>query len=185
MTQPAEWHETTEAAALLGVGVRELLSFADEGLLPAYRIDEVIRFRASELDEFCETHPDRVASADERSRAAHERARLSSVRFEGLTTIEVARLLGITRQAVSDRGKHNSLVRCRSAPPADRNGARFPTWQFVDNRIAPGLRTLIAVAQRAGMQGAELDAWMTFDTSRVEMLHTNQLDELCRLLDSR
>ena len=53
-TEPIEWISTPEACARLGVTLRTLYRFIDEGLLPAYKMGRVIRLQAHELDSFIE-----------------------------------------------------------------------------------------------------------------------------------
>ena len=48
------WMSTKEAAAYLGINLRTLYRFIDEGDLPAYRFGRVIRLRQGELDTFIE-----------------------------------------------------------------------------------------------------------------------------------
>ncbi len=52
MTEPIEWIGTPEACARLGVTLRTLYRFIDEGLLPAYKMGRVIRLQAHEVDAF-------------------------------------------------------------------------------------------------------------------------------------
>ena len=53
-TEPIEWISTPEACARLGVTLRTLYRFIDEGQLPAYKMGRVIRLQAHELDTFIE-----------------------------------------------------------------------------------------------------------------------------------
>ena len=53
-TEPIEWISTPEACARLGVTLRTLYRFIDEGQLPAYKMGRVIRLQAHELDSFIE-----------------------------------------------------------------------------------------------------------------------------------
>jgi excisionase family DNA binding protein len=46
-----EWIEPSQAAARLGVTVRDVYRLIDAGALPAYRIDNQIRLLAHEVDE--------------------------------------------------------------------------------------------------------------------------------------
>ena len=52
MTEPIEWIGTPEACARLGVTLRTLYRFIDEGQLPAYKMGRVIRLQAHEVDAF-------------------------------------------------------------------------------------------------------------------------------------
>lgn len=47
-----EWLSTGAAAKRLGVTVRTLYRFVDEGQVPAYKLGRVIRLQRSEVDEF-------------------------------------------------------------------------------------------------------------------------------------
>ena len=51
---PPTWLSTKDAAGYLGVNLRTLYRFIDEGDLPAYRFGRVIRLRQEELDGFIE-----------------------------------------------------------------------------------------------------------------------------------
>jgi excisionase family DNA binding protein len=51
---PIEWIGTPEACARLGVTLRTLYRFIDEGQLPAYKMGRVIRLQAHEVDAFIE-----------------------------------------------------------------------------------------------------------------------------------
>lgn len=48
------WLSSKEAAYRLGVTLRSLYRFIDEGSLPAYRFGRVIRLQQSEVDQFIE-----------------------------------------------------------------------------------------------------------------------------------
>jgi excisionase family DNA binding protein len=52
--QSSPWLGTKEAAERLGVTLRTLYRFIDEGSLSAYRFGRVIRVKESDLDEFIE-----------------------------------------------------------------------------------------------------------------------------------
>ncbi|MGC8627094.1 MAG: helix-turn-helix domain-containing protein [Acidimicrobiales bacterium] len=54
MTEPIKWMGTPEACARLGVTLRTLYRFIDEGQLPAYKMGRVIRLQAHEVDAFIE-----------------------------------------------------------------------------------------------------------------------------------
>jgi excisionase family DNA binding protein len=55
MARRSSWLSTREAAERLGVTLRSLYRFIDEGSLPAYRFGRVIRLRAEEVDRFIES----------------------------------------------------------------------------------------------------------------------------------
>jgi excisionase family DNA binding protein len=46
------WLSTNDAAARLGVSLRTLYKFIDEGNLPAYKFGRVIRLQEAEVDSF-------------------------------------------------------------------------------------------------------------------------------------
>ncbi len=52
MSQPIQWMGTREACERLGVTLRTLYRFIDEGQLPAYKMGRVIRVQASDVDDF-------------------------------------------------------------------------------------------------------------------------------------
>jgi excisionase family DNA binding protein len=49
-----EWLSTKEAADRLGITLRSLYRFVDEGSLPAYRFGRVIRLKSQDVDTFIE-----------------------------------------------------------------------------------------------------------------------------------
>jgi excisionase family DNA binding protein len=50
-----EWISTKEACERLGVNLRTLYRFIDEGGLPAYRMGRVFRLKATDIDKFIES----------------------------------------------------------------------------------------------------------------------------------
>jgi excisionase family DNA binding protein len=52
MTETIHWMGTREACERLGVTLRTLYRFIDEGQLPAYKMGRVIRVQASDVDDF-------------------------------------------------------------------------------------------------------------------------------------
>ena len=62
MTEQLEWLSTKEAAARLGVTLRSLYRFIDEGGLAAYKFGRVIRLKATDVDRFIEAC--RIAPGD-------------------------------------------------------------------------------------------------------------------------
>jgi excisionase family DNA binding protein len=54
MTEPIHWMGTREACERLGVTLRTLYRFIDEGHLPAYKMGRVIRVQAGDVDNFIE-----------------------------------------------------------------------------------------------------------------------------------
>jgi excisionase family DNA binding protein len=53
-TTEITWLSTKEAAARLGVTLRSLYRFIDEGGLPAYRFGRVIRLQRADVERFIE-----------------------------------------------------------------------------------------------------------------------------------
>jgi excisionase family DNA binding protein len=51
---PIRWMSTREACEYLGVTLRTLYRFIDEGQLPAYKMGRVIRLKASDVADFVE-----------------------------------------------------------------------------------------------------------------------------------
>ncbi len=51
-TTEIRWLSTNDAAARLGVSLRTLYKFIDEGNLPAYKFGRVIRLQEGEVDSF-------------------------------------------------------------------------------------------------------------------------------------
>ena len=63
------WMNSAEASKRLGVTVRTLYRFIDDGELPAYRFGRVIRLKADEVDTFiesCRIEPGTLDSAPPR-----------------------------------------------------------------------------------------------------------------------
>jgi excisionase family DNA binding protein len=52
MAQTVKWIGTPEACARLGVTLRTLYRFIDEGQLPAYKMGRVIRLQEHEVEQF-------------------------------------------------------------------------------------------------------------------------------------
>ena len=52
MSDPIQWMGTREACERLGVTLRTLYRFIDEGQLPAYKMGRVIRVQASDVEDF-------------------------------------------------------------------------------------------------------------------------------------
>ena len=55
MTEPISWLSTKECCARLGVTVRTLYRFIDEGQLVAYQMGRVIRVQEPDLEKFIES----------------------------------------------------------------------------------------------------------------------------------
>jgi excisionase family DNA binding protein len=54
MSEAIRWMGTKEACERLGVTLRTLYRFIDEGQLPAYKMGRVIRLQAGDIDGFIE-----------------------------------------------------------------------------------------------------------------------------------
>lgn len=54
MSEPIRWMGTRDACERLGVTLRTLYRFIDEGQLPAYKMGRVIRLQESDIDTFIE-----------------------------------------------------------------------------------------------------------------------------------
>ena len=55
MSEPIRWMSTKDASERLGVTLRTLYRFIDEGRLPAYQVGRVIRLKGDELETFIES----------------------------------------------------------------------------------------------------------------------------------
>jgi excisionase family DNA binding protein len=55
VSQQIRWMSTKEAAEHLGVTLRSLYRFIDEGTLAAFKFGRVIRLKADDVDAFIET----------------------------------------------------------------------------------------------------------------------------------
>ena len=54
ISEQIRWMSTKEAAERLGVTLRSLYRFIDEGALPAFKFGRVIRLKADDVDAFIE-----------------------------------------------------------------------------------------------------------------------------------
>ena len=52
MTEPIRWLSTKEASERLGITLRSLYRFIDEGSLVAYKFGRVIRLQEADVDRF-------------------------------------------------------------------------------------------------------------------------------------
>ena len=55
VAEPIRWMSTREASERLGVTLRTLYRFIDEGQLPAYKFGRVIRLKESDVEGFIES----------------------------------------------------------------------------------------------------------------------------------
>jgi excisionase family DNA binding protein len=56
--EPNEWLSSAEASQLIGVTLRTLYRFIDEGRLPAYRLGRVVRLLRADVERFLSTGSD-------------------------------------------------------------------------------------------------------------------------------
>lgn len=54
MPDPITWMSTRETSERLGVTLRTLYRFIDEGQIPAYKLGRVIRLKESDVEAFIE-----------------------------------------------------------------------------------------------------------------------------------
>lgn len=54
MTEPIRWMSTKEASERLGVTLRTLYRFLDEGQVPGYKFGRVIRLKEADVEGFIE-----------------------------------------------------------------------------------------------------------------------------------
>jgi hypothetical protein len=77
---------------------------------------------------------------------------------------QVARLLGVSRQAVHERAKKGALLALRTA-----DGAWvYPTFQFDGRRLVAGLGELLAVFKRADVDRWAVAAWLASPTAALQ-----------------
>lgn len=55
MSDPIHWMSTKEGSARLGVTLRTLYRFIDEGQLPAYKFGRVIRLKEGDVQQFIDS----------------------------------------------------------------------------------------------------------------------------------
>ena len=53
--EPIQWMSSGDAADFLGVGLRTLYKFIDDGKLPGYRMGRVIRLKRADVEAFIES----------------------------------------------------------------------------------------------------------------------------------
>jgi hypothetical protein len=92
------------------------------------------RRRPTALPSAVRTHPpERVAAARARTLEAFLEAR-NALLAESLSTVEVARRLGVSAAAVTKRRVAGRLVAFRH-----RGDWRYPAWQLADGAVVPGV----------------------------------------------
>lgn len=103
--------------------------------------------------------------------------RHAALASRSLTGSEVARMLGITRQAVNQRAGRGSLLAV-----ADADGVRYPTWQFRNGSPTPGLLPLVRAARAAGVDDAALAEWIEVDYNRINAIGAGRARALIGLV---
>lgn len=99
--------------------------------------------------------------------------RQASAGDSALSGSAVARMLGVSRQAVNQRAGRGSLIVI-----ADRDGVRYPTWQFRDGSPVRGLIPLVRAARDAGVDDAALASWIESDPQRAASVAGGQAESL-------
>lgn len=132
------------------------------------RIDELLDRVRAELGEEDDVADVRSA-VDAMVRAYRQATSDEAV----LTGSAVARLLGVSRQAVHQRASRGSLLAV-----ADADGVRYPTWQFRDGAPVPGLLRLVRSSRDAGVDDAALASWIESDDERLAAIAAGDLDAL-------
>ena len=113
--------------------------------------------------------PDVAAAVDAMARAYRHAASDG----DWLSGSEVARMMGLSRQAVNQSAGRGSLLAV-----ADGEGVRYPKWQFVDGTPAGGLRVLVRAAREAGVEDAVLIGWIAGDDDRVDTVRSGRAPDL-------
>lgn len=132
------------------------------------QLDDLFERLRHELGEAAEA-PDVGAAVDAMARAFRQ----ASVEATALTGSAVARMLGISRQAVNQRAGRGSLLAV-----ADCDGVRYPVWQFRDGSPVHGLLHLVRAARNAGVDDAALAAWIDADRHLVEAVASGHAESL-------
>jgi hypothetical protein len=87
--------------------------------------------------------------------------RQSQTDSQRLSGSDVARMLGVSRQAVQQRAARGSLL-----VDADGDGVRYPAWQFRDGKVVRGLGQLVRAARLVGVDDTSLVIWIETDPNR-------------------
>lgn len=132
------------------------------------QLDDVFERLRRELGEAAEV-PDVGTAVDAMARAFRQ----ASVGAAAMSGSAVARMLGISRQAVNQRAGRGSLLAV-----ADRDGVRYPVWQFRDGVPVLGLIHLVRAARNAGVEDSALAAWIEADRHRVEAVAVGHAESL-------
>ena len=140
------------------------------------RIDDVLEGLRRELGDDADVAD--VPGAVDAMARAFRHARTANAWLSGS---DVARMLGVSRQAVNQRAGRGSLLAM-----VDGDGVRYPAWQFRDGSPVRGLLDLVRAARDAGVDDAALAAWIEADAVRVGALVADQADSLIdRVGDAR
>ncbi|MBL8776839.1 MAG: hypothetical protein JNK12_12940 [Acidimicrobiales bacterium] len=132
------------------------------------RIDDVLDGVRAELRDEHDV-PDVRSAVEAMVRAYRQATTEKAV----LTGSAVARLLGVSRQAVHQRASRGSLLAV-----ADADGVRYPMWQFRDGEPVPGLLHLVRSSRDAGVDDAALASWIESDEERLAAIAAGDLDAL-------
>lgn len=122
------------------------------------QIDAVLEQLRSTLGDDAEVR-DVSAAVSAMARAFRQ----ASADNTALSGSAVARMLGISRQAVNQRAGRGSLLAV-----ADSEGVRYPLWQFRDGSPVRGLLALVRGARAAGVDDSALAAWIAADQDRID-----------------
>jgi hypothetical protein len=122
------------------------------------QIDAVLEQLRSTLGDDAEVR-DVSAAVSAMARAFRQ----ASADNTALSGSAVARMLGISRQAVNQRAGRGSLLAV-----ADSEGVRYPLWQFRDGSSVRGLLALVRGARAAGVDDSALAAWIAADQDRID-----------------
>jgi len=128
------------------------------------QLDDVLERLRRQLGDEAEV-PDVPAAVDAMARAFRQ----ASSESAALSGSAVARMLGISRQAVNQRAGRGSLLAV-----ADREGVSYPVWQFRDGSPVGGLIHLVRVARQSGVDDAALAAWIEADEGRIGVVAGGQ-----------
>ncbi len=78
-------------------------------------------------------------------------------------TEQVARLLGVSRQAVHDRAKRGAILVLRTADDV----SVYPTFQFEGRRLVSGLRAVLTELHREDVDRWAVAAWLVSPTAAL------------------
>ena len=132
------------------------------------RIDDVLDQLRCTLGDETDV-PDVTAAVDAMARAFRQ----ASTDAASLSGSAVARMLGVSRQAVNQRAARGSLLAI-----ADQISVRYPAWQFHDGSPARYLIHLVRAARDVGVDDAALAAWIQADDHRIQAVSTGRAESL-------